>query len=143
MNHDLQLVEIIGASRTGKTTTAKQLGEGMARLNHGSLHFINYVNNSTTLQNTLKQLDELGMEKGSTFVIDEVNEGMSDTDCEVFLGDWLTKHKDEIQNLIITGTSYEDIFTIVDVLAINKIPFTVRMIKMDSTVYQLKQKNNN
>lgn len=143
MNHDLQLVEIIGASRTGKTTTAKQLGEGMARLNNGSLHFINYVNNSTTLQNTLKQLDELGIEKGSTFVIDEVNEGMSDTDCEVFLGDWLTKYKDKIQNLIITGTSYEDIFTIVDVLAINKIPFTVRMIKMDSTVYQLKQKNNN
>lgn len=143
MNHDLQLVEIIGASRTGKTTTAKQLGEGMARLNHGSLHFINYVNNSTTLQNTLKQLDELGMEKGSTFVIDEINEGMSDTDCEVFLGDWFTKYKDKIQNLIITGTSYEDIFTIVDVLAINKIPFTVRMIKMDSTVYQLKQKNNN
>ena len=143
MNHDLQLVEIIGASRTGKTTTAKQLGEGMARLNHGSLHFINYVNNSTTLQNTLKQLDELGMEKGSTFVIDEINEGMSDTDCEVFLGDWLTKYKDKIQNLIITGTSYEDIFTIVDVLAINKIPFTVRTIKMDSTVYQLKQKNNN
>ena len=143
MNHDLQLVEIIGASRTGKTTTAKQLGEGMARLNHGSLHFINYVNNSTTLQNTLKQLDELGIEKGSTFVIDEVNEGMSDTDCEIFLGDWLTKYKDKIQNLIITGTSYEDIFTIVDVLAINKIPFTVRMIRMDSTVYQLKQKNNN
>lgn len=143
MNHDLQLVEIIGASRTGKTTTAKQLGEGMARLNHGSLHFINYVNNSTTLQNTLKQLDELGMEKGSTFVIDEVNEGMSDTDCEVFLGDWLTKYKDKIQNLIITGTSYENIFTIVDVLAINKIPFTVRMIRMDSTVYQLKRKNNN
>lgn len=143
MNHDLQLVEIIGASRTGKTTTAKQLGEGMSRLNHGSLHFINYVNNFTTLQNTLKQLDELGMEKGSTFVIDEVNEGMSDTDCEVFLGDWLTKHKDEIQNLIITGTSYEDIFTIVDVLAIDKIPFTVRMIRMDSTVYQLKRKNNN
>lgn len=140
MNHDLQLVEIIGASRTGKTTTAKQLGEGMARLNHGSLHFINYVNNSTTLQNTLKQLDELGMEKGSTFVIDEVNEGMSDTDCEVFLGDWLTKYKDKIQNLIITGTSYENIFTIVDVLAINKIPFTVRMIRMDSTVYQLKRK---
>lgn len=143
MNHDLQLVEIIGASRTGKTTTAKQLGEGMARLNHGSLHFINYVNNYTTLQNTLKQLDELGMEKGSTFVIDEVNEGMSDTDCEIFLGDWLTKYKDKIQNLIITGTSYEDIFTIVDVLAIEKIPFTVRMIRMDSTVYQLKQKNNN
>lgn len=140
MNHDLQLVEIIGASRTGKTTTAKQLGEGMARLNHGSLHFINYVNNSTTLQNTLKQLDELDMEKGSTFVIDEVNEGMSDTDCEVFLGDWLTKYKDKIQNLIITGTSYENIFTIVDVLAINKIPFTVRMIRMDSTVYQLKRK---
>ena len=83
------------------------------------------------------------MEKGSTFVIDEVNEGMSDTDCEVFLGNWLTKHKDEIQNLIITGTSYEDIFTIVDVLAIDKIPFTVRMIRMDSTVYQLKRKNNN
>ena len=68
---NLQIVEISGQSRTGKTIIAKNLAEGFANKNYSNSHFISYVSD---LQDQLDLLKYLTIVTNDVLVIDEINQ---------------------------------------------------------------------
>ena len=101
---NLQIVEISGQSRTGKTIIAKNLAEGFANKNYSSSHFISYVGD---LHGQLELLKYLTISDNDVLVIDEINQQTASN--EKSLINYICANINKLSAIVLSGTNQEKI----------------------------------
>lgn len=101
---NLQIVEISGQSRTGKTIIAKNLAEGFANKNYSSSHFISYVGD---LHDQLELLKYLTISDNDVLVIDEINQQTASN--EKSLINYICANINKLSAIVLSGTNQEKI----------------------------------
>ena len=101
---NLQIVEISGQSRTGKTIIAKNLAEGFANKNYSSSHFISYVGD---LHDQLELLKYLTISDNDVLVIDEINQQTASN--EKSLINYICANINKLSAIVLSGTNPEKI----------------------------------
>ena len=120
---NLQIVEISGKSRTGKTIIAKNLAEGFATKNHSSSHFISYVGD---LQDQLELLKYLSILNNDVLVIDEINQQTASN--EKSLINYICANINKLSAIVLSGTNQEKIAQLSKELQTNNATHVIKLV---------------
>lgn len=120
---NLQIVEISGQSRTGKTIIAKNLAEGFANKNYSSSHFISYVGD---LQDQLELLKYLTISDNDVLVIDEINQQTAPN--EKALINYICANINKLSAIVLSGTNQEKIAQLSKALQTNNATHVITLV---------------
>ena len=120
---NLQIVEISGKSRTGKTILAKNLAEGFTHQNYSNSHFISYVGD---LQDQLDLLKYLTIVTNDVLVIDEINQ--QTVPNESALINYICANIDKLSAIVLSGTNQEKIAQLSKELQTNNTAHVIKLI---------------
>ena len=120
---NLQIVEISGKSRTGKTIIAKNLAEGFANKNYSNSHFVSYVGD---LQDQLELLEYLTISNNDVLVIDEINQQTASN--ENALINYICANIDKLSAIVLSGTNQEKIAQLSKELQTNNTAHVIKLI---------------
>ena len=120
---NLQIVEISGQSRTGKTIIAKNLAEGFANKNYSSSHFISYVGD---LHDQLELLKYLTISDNDVLVIDEINQQTASN--EKSLINYICANINKLSSIVLSGTNQEKIAQLSKELQTNNTAHVIKLI---------------
>ena len=119
---NLQIVEISGQSRTGKTIIAKNLAEGFANKNYSSSHFISYVGD---LHDQLELLKYLTISDNDVLVIDEINQQTAPN--EKSLINYICANINKLSTIVLSGTNQEKIAQLSKKLQTNNAAHVIKL----------------
>ena len=119
----LQIVEISGKSRTGKTIIAKNLAEGFANKNCSNSHFVSYVGD---LQDQLDLLKYLTIINNDVLVIDEINQQTAPN--EKSLINYICANINKLSAIVLSGTNQEKIAQLSKELQTNNAAHVIKLI---------------
>ena len=119
----LQIVEISGKSRTGKTIIAKNVAEGFANKNYSNSHFISYVGD---LQDQLDLLKYLTIVTNDVLVIDEINQQTAPNEKELI--NYICTNINKLSAIILSGTNQEKIAQLSKELQTNNATHVIKLI---------------
>lgn len=119
----LQIVEISGKSRTGKTIIAKNLAEGFANKNCSNSHFISYVSD---LQDQLALLKYLTIINNDVLVIDEINQQTAPNEKELI--NYICTNINKLSAIILSGTNQDKIAQLSKELQTNNAAHVIKLI---------------
>lgn len=120
---NLQIVEISGQSRTGKTIIAKNLAEGFANKNYSNSHFVSYVGD---LQDQLELLEYLTIANNDVLVIDEINQQTAPN--EKALINYICTNINKLSAIVLSGTNQEKITQLSRELQTNNAAHVIKLI---------------
>ena len=120
---NLQIVEISGQSRTGKTIIAKNLAEGFANKNYSSSHVISYVGD---LHDQLELLKYLTISDNDVLVIDEINQQTASN--EKSLINYICANINKLSAIVLSGTNQEKIAQLSKELQTNNTAHVIKLI---------------
>lgn len=127
---NLQIVEISGKSRTGKTTIAKNLAEGFANKNYSSSHFISYVGD---LQDQLELLKYLTILNNDILVIDEINQQTAPN--EKALINYICVNINKLSVIVLSGTNQAKIAQLSKKLQTNNTAHVIKLVTKSDCHY--------
>ena len=119
----LQIIEISGKSRTGKTIIAKNVAEGFANKNYSNSHFISYVGD---LQDQLDLLKYLTIINNDVLVIDEINQQTAPNEKELI--NYICTNINKLSAIILSGTNQEKIAQLSRELQTNNAAHVIKLI---------------
>lgn len=119
----LQIVEILGKSRTGKTIIAKNLAEGFATKNYSNLHFVSYVGD---LQDQLDLLKYLTIVTNDVLVIDEINQQTAPNEKELI--NYICTNISKLSAIILSGTNQAKIAQLSKELQTNNAVHVIKLV---------------
>ena len=119
----LQIVEISGKSRTGKTIIAKNLAEGFANKNCSNSHFVSYVGD---LQDQLDLLKYLSILTNDVLVIDEINQQTATN--ENALINYICTNINKLSAIILSGTNQAKIAQLSKELQTNNASHVIKLV---------------
>ena len=120
---NLQIVEISGQSRTGKTIIAKNLADGFANKNHSNSHFVSYVGD---LHDQLELIKYLTIANNDVLVIDEINQQTAPN--EKALINYICANIDKLSAIVLSGTNQEKIAQLSKELQTNNTAHVIKLI---------------
>ena len=119
----LQIIEISGQSRTGKTILAKNLAEGFANKNYSNSHFVSYVGD---LQDQLDLLKYLTIINNDVLVIDEINQQTAPNEKELI--NYICTNISKLSAIILSGTNQAKITQLSKELQTNNAVHVIKLV---------------
>lgn len=119
----LQIIEISGQSRTGKTILAKNLAEGFANKNYSNSHFVSYVGD---LQDQLDLLKYLTIINNDVLVIDEINQQTAPNEKELI--NYICTNISKLSAIILSGTNQAKIAQLSKELQTNNAVHVIKLV---------------
>ena len=119
----LQIVEISGKSRTGKTIIAKNLAEGFAKKKFSNSHFISYVGD---LQDQLDLLKYLTIINNDVLIIDEINQQTAPN--ENALINYICTNINKLSAIVLSGTNQAKIAQLSKELQTNNASHVIKLV---------------